>query len=135
MMISPKAFHRRVTLATVKLGLASKWVRLGLNGTNLGLLKISFSPKTDLKRSPSQNVPKLILKSPRFVPSVAHLPTLMPNLTSCMESSLYRRYYVLIIFLQSTTRAQVCYHVRQRRSFAYERQVRRFACRSEICLL
>ena len=44
------------------------WVRLAPNWTNLGLFKISF---------PSQNVLKLILKSPRFV---QFDPIWMPNL-------------------------------------------------------
>ena len=45
-------------------GLATNWVRLASNGTNLALLKISFS---------TYWLAKLIWKSPRFVPFGANL--------------------------------------------------------------
>ena len=48
---------------TSHVNLASEFVQMAKNGTNLGLFKISFS--TLWLGEP--NVPKLILKSPRFV--------------------------------------------------------------------
>ena len=68
-------------------GLASKWVRLAPNGTNLGPFKISFSIFWLAESvSASQNVLKLILKSPIFVPFESNLtPYLATTLTSLLH--------------------------------------------------
>ena len=59
--------------------LVPNWVRLALNGTNLGLFKISFST---FWRG-AQKCTETDLKSPRFIPFGGQSdPIWMPNLTS-----------------------------------------------------
>ena len=53
-------------------GLTSNWVRLAQNGKKPGPFQIRFQVSVHFG-SPSQNVLKLILKSPRFVPIWANL--------------------------------------------------------------
>ena len=71
-------------------GLALNWVRLAQNGANLRLFKIS---------SPIQNVLKLILKGPKFVPFGANLTQYGANLTSLILSQ-----SLILRILRSCTR-------------------------------